>query len=102
MGAWVAFTSRRLAAWREGTAGGRVELVCRRVVVPLAAVSAPAQNSHDSYRYVWDGRYSRGHRPVPVRPHRDTANRVRNEFLFYPRRPVMRQAEIRKRNPAAD
>src|SRR5216683_5821046 len=56
MGAWFAFIA---AAWllRKVPRRTAVALVLLGgIAVQVAAVSAPAQNSNDLYRYVWDGK----------------------------------------------
>src|SRR6266568_3475738 len=55
-GAWIAFIA---AAWllRKVPRRTAVALILLGgIVMQVAAVSAPPQNSNDLYRYVWDGK----------------------------------------------
>src|SRR5580692_312022 len=56
IGAWLAFVA---AAWllrKVPLRASVVLILLGGIVVQLAAVSAPPQNSNDLYRYIWDGR----------------------------------------------
>jgi len=103
MGAWVAFIA---AAWllRKVPRRAAVALVLLGgIVVQVAAVSAPPQNSNDSYRYVWDGKVqAAGIDPYQYVPTATQLTGLRNEFLFYPRGQYCVRPKYVSSHPAAE
>jgi hypothetical protein len=83
IGAWMAFI---LAAWllRGIPLKAAVVLILiGGVGVQLAAMSAPPQESNDSYRYVWDGRVqAAGIDPYEYVPSATQLTGLRNEYLW--------------------
>ena len=103
MGAWVAFIA---AAWllRQVPRRTAVALILLGgIVMQVAAVSAPPQNSNDLYRYVWDGKVqAAGIDPYQYVPTASRLAGLRNEFLFYPRGEYCVRASYVSRHPAAE
>ncbi len=102
-GAWAAFL---VAAWllRKVPLRASVMLILLGgIVVQLAAVSAPPQNSNDLYRYIWDGRVqAAGIDPYQYVPAARQLAGLRNEFLWHPGAEYcVSQADVREQ-PAAD
>jgi Glycosyltransferase family 87 len=84
-GAWIAFLC---AAWLLRKVPLRTSvllILLGGLVIQLAAVSAPPQNSNDLYRYIWDGRVqAAGIDPYQYVPTARQLAGLRNEFLWHP------------------
>ena len=97
IGAWIAFIA---AAWLLRKVPRRTSvalILLGGIAIQAVAVSAPPQNSNDLYRYIWDGRVqAAGIDPYQYVPTATQLTGLRNEFLFYPKRRVLRLAVLRR------
>jgi hypothetical protein len=84
IGAWLAFLA---AAWllRKVALRTAVALILLGgIVVQVAALSAPPQNSDDLYRYIWDGRVQAASiDPYRYVPAASQLTGLRDEFLWH-------------------
>jgi hypothetical protein len=101
-GAWMVFL---VAAWllRAMPRRTAVALVLLGgIAVQLAALSAPPQQSNDSYRYVWDGKVqAAGIDPYQYVPTATQLTGLRNDFLFYPKAEYCVSPSYASSHPAA-
>ncbi len=83
--AWLAFLG---AAWLLRKVSLRVSVVLillGGIAIQVAALSAPPQQSTDSYRYIWDGKVqAAGIDPYSYSPASRHLHGLRNDFLWYP------------------
>jgi hypothetical protein len=95
-GAWLAFAA---AAWllRGVSRRWSVALILLGgIVLQLAAMSSPPQQSDDSYRYVWDGRVqAAGIDPYAYVPSAPQLTGLRNEYLWPANGPHCVKAGVR-------
>lgn len=86
--AWIAFGA---AAWLLRKVAVRVAvglILIGGIVIQLAALSAPPQESSDLYRYMWDGRVqAAGIDPYAYAPADRGVAKLRNDFLWSSRGP---------------
>src|SRR5580692_8116610 len=103
IGAWLAFVA---AAWllrKVPLRASVVLILLGGIVVQLAAVSAPPQNSNDLYRYIWDGRVqAAGIDPYAYVPTASQLAGLRNEFLWHPGAEYCVSQSYVASHPAAD
>src|SRR3984893_8453099 len=103
MGAWIAFIA---AAWLLRKVPLRTSVVLillGGIAIQAAAVSAPPQNSNDSYRYIWDGRVqAAGIDPYQYVPTATPLAGSRDEFLFHPGAQFCVSPAYVGHHPAAD
>src|ERR1700730_2208585 len=103
MGAWIAFIA---AAWLLRKVPLRTSVVLillGGIAIQVAAVSAPPQNSNDSYRYIWDGRVqAAGIDPYQYVPTATPLAGLRDEFLFHPGAQFCVSPAYVGHHPAAD
>jgi hypothetical protein len=103
VGAWIAFLA---AAWllRKVPLRGSVPLILLGgIVIQLAAVSAPPEQSNDLYRYIWDGQVqAAGIDPYAYVPAARQLDGIRNDFLWYKGAEYCVTKSYVRRHPDAD
>jgi hypothetical protein len=83
--AWLAFGG---AAWllrKVPLRASAILILLGGIAIQVAALSAPPQQSTDSYRYLWDGKVqAAGIDPYSYSPASRHLHGLRNDFLWYP------------------